>query len=241
MCPLQSVLIDLDDTLFDHTHSVEHGLLALREVLPGLRVVEGDTLFASYNQWRNVYSTQLLAGEFTPEEALQRRFDRMLYSCGVSPDETDLLALVDVYRRAYREAERPVPGADALLMAFAERGLPVCVVTNSGPADHVARLERLDLLHLVSDVVTSEEAGGPKPDAVIFRSALKQMGVGASETVMIGDSWSQDVLGAQRVDIRAVWLNRHHQPHPEPGRTPALTSLHPLERVLSIVVAGHPN
>jgi putative hydrolase of the HAD superfamily len=238
MCPLQSLLIDFNDTLFDHTHSVERGLLALRDHLPALRAVELDTLLSTYNRWLHIYCTQVLAGELTPEEARLRRFERILYSCGIPTADLDLPAAVSVYRAAYYNAERAVPGAQALLAAIAERGLSIAVVSNTATPQH---LERLGLLPYVAALITPEQAGDPKPDAAIFREALSTLCVEPSAAVMVGDSWSQDVLGARRLGIRAVWFNRHHDPHPEPGRTSSLTSLHPLERALSIVIAGHPN
>lgn len=48
---------------------------------------------------------------------------------------------------------------------------------------------------------------------------------------MLGDSWTNDVLGARAAGIRAVWFNRFAQPNPEPDRVPEIESLRDLRRV----------
>ena len=38
--------------------------------------------------------------------------------------------------------------------------------------------------------------------------ALEELAATPSETVMIGDSLTRDILGAQRAGLKGVWLNR---------------------------------
>ena len=46
-----------------------------------------------------------------------------------------------------------------------------------------------------------------KPHPNLFHLALEQLGARADEAVMIGDSFSRDVVGAQRAGIDAIWID----------------------------------
>ena len=52
--------------------------------------------------------------------------------------------------------------------------------------------------------VRPEVVGKPRPH--IFRAALARLGVSPEEAVMIGDSLTSDVRGAQTVGLRTIWL-----------------------------------
>lgn len=47
-----------------------------------------------------------------------------------------------------------------------------------------------------------------KPKQDIFMRAMKTMGVSAGEAVMVGNSWKNDIFGANRCGMDAVWLQR---------------------------------
>jgi putative hydrolase of the HAD superfamily len=79
----------------------------------------------------------------------------------------------------------PVPGAVEAAAELAARGIGTAVVSNwdVGLRDHLRRLG-LDV-----PVVTSAEAGAPKPDPAVFRLALELLGgVPAERALHVGDS-----------------------------------------------------
>jgi FMN phosphatase YigB (HAD superfamily) len=84
---------------------------------------------------------------------------------------------------------------------------------------------------LVDVLITSEEVGVLKPDARIYQVALTRLGAVAAQTVMVGDNWQADVVGALAVGIRPLWLNRTGAARPLP-HVAELTSLEPLGKVL---------
>jgi putative hydrolase of the HAD superfamily len=83
-----------------------------------------------------------------------------------------------------------------------------------------------ELEGLISVTVSSLEHGYMKPHASIFRAALDAMRVPASEAVMVGDSYPHDVVGAERVGMRAIWLVR------DPLHVPTSTETAPIIRTL---------
>jgi FMN phosphatase YigB (HAD superfamily) len=71
-----------------------------------------------------------------------------------------------------------------------------------------------DLQGLISATVSSSEHGFMKPHASIFVAALQLVDVRPEDAVMVGDSLQQDVLGALRVGMRAILLQRDSAPVP---------------------------
>jgi putative hydrolase of the HAD superfamily len=58
-------------------------------------------------------------------------------------------------------------------------------------------------------IVISGAFGRGKPDPSIFEYALEVMNVSIDEAIMVGDNLMTDILGASRVGIKSVWINRH--------------------------------
>jgi FMN phosphatase YigB (HAD superfamily) len=56
-------------------------------------------------------------------------------------------------------------------------------------------------------VVVSGEVGIGKPDPAVFAYAIDRLGASPRDTVMVGDSWERDVLGALGAGLSAVWVS----------------------------------
>ncbi len=63
-------------------------------------------------------------------------------------------------------------------------------------------------------VIISAEAGVRKPHPRIFRQMLRLLGIEPHMTLFVGDTARDDVLGAQRVGMRTVWINPKDAPLP---------------------------
>jgi HAD superfamily hydrolase (TIGR01509 family) len=91
-------------------------------------------------------------------------------------------------------------GAAESLRDLAAAGLRLAVVSNwdIGLHDHLAAL---GLDRLVDTIVTSAEAGAPKPELPVFELALARLGADPARTVHIGDS-PADAEGAHAAGMR---------------------------------------
>jgi HAD superfamily hydrolase (TIGR01509 family) len=90
---------------------------------------------------------------------------------------------------------RPADGALQALAKLRERGLKLAVVSN-WDCSLPERLEALGLLTLFGAVVTSAEAGVPKPGPDAFLLALERLGVEANRALHVGDE-KADERGAR--------------------------------------------
>lgn len=97
-------------------------------------------------------------------------------------------------------------GVDAALTRLRMAGFRLAVVSNSeGTVE--AMLEEVGLRRHFETVLDSTVVGLVKPDPRIFKLALDRLGASPSETVMVGDSPSADVVGARGAGLRAALLD----------------------------------
>jgi putative hydrolase of the HAD superfamily len=75
-------------------------------------------------------------------------------------------------------------------------------------------------------LILSSEVGSEKPDAGIFREALRQMDVAPERSVHVGDFYSIDVVGARGVGIQPILLDaRGLSPDRDVTRVASLSEL----------------
>jgi len=80
----------------------------------------------------------------------------------------------------------PIEGAFETVRSLRSRGLEVAVVSN-WDIGLVEQLERLGAGSLFATIVTTAEAGAPKPEPAVFRLALERLGVDAARALHVGD------------------------------------------------------
>jgi putative hydrolase of the HAD superfamily len=231
--PLTTILFDLDDTLFDHRGTAWAALADIAAGRPALHGVPVADLYARYSELLEELHAQVLAGRISYLAARQRRFARLLapYEPGASAEA--VRAFAQQYYGHYQQLRRPVAGALALLQAL-KPGYKLGIVTNNRLAEQEEKLRHLGMRPLVSELITSEEIGVAKPDPRIYQVALARLGASPAQTVMVGDNWQADVVGALAVGIRPVWLNRLGVARPLPA-VAELSSLEPLALAYRII------
>ena len=85
------------------------------------------------------------------------------------------------------------------------------ILTNGAPDLQRQKIERSGLAHYFDTIVVSGEVGVGKPDPTVFNTVLEQLAVPAHTTLMVGDSLERDMLGASRVGLKGIWINRGGQ------------------------------
>lgn len=232
-----AVLIDLDDTLFDHRRAARSALEATAACDAALGRVPFETLEARHRVILEELHRGVLSGSMTVDEARELRFRTLLEEQGETCDAARLDRLTTAYRGAYQSRWACVPGARELAAELKRRSVLVAIVTNNIVSEQVSKLRRLELEPFVDALVVSEAVGASKPDPRIFTHALDQLGVAAKEAVMLGDSWSADIEGAVASGIRAVWFNARGSVRPDGHpRVIELASLEPAGKVADIIL-----
>jgi HAD superfamily hydrolase (TIGR01549 family) len=177
-------------------------------------------------------------GDLSPipgELAVQRGFA----SLGITVDSETAKAMTAALYVSERETTRMIEGADEALKAIALIGLRMGIISNRmyGGQSLVDDLAHFGISHYFTSMVASGEIGQMKPHPMLFRKALDDLGVSASEAVMIGDDLRADIAGALGVGMRAVWVRRPVTRSDEPpAGVPSIKYLHELAPVIAAMI-----
>ena len=228
-----AVFFDLDDTLFDHAHCARTALDVVRGRHACFSAISLDELNRSHSTILELLHGDVAVGRVPLDRARAERFRRLFQTAGVDADEDLASATASAYRDAYLNARRPVDGARALLTALHPHAR-IAIVTNNLLNEQREKLRHCGLDGHIDVLIASEEAGVSKPDPRIFDIALERTGARPGEAVMIGDSWENDIRGAQAAGIRAVWFNPGKEESPD-ASVPVLRALVPVEEALRVI------
>jgi putative hydrolase of the HAD superfamily len=110
-------------------------------------------------------------------------------------------------------AWRVYPDVGEALSRLSCAGLQVALASNFDCRLHRV-CEGLPGLDTIRVRVVSSEVGWRKPSSGFYSALVSQTGVAASQIVMIGDSWLNDIAGARQNGLQALWLDRHAGKNP---------------------------
>jgi putative hydrolase of the HAD superfamily len=230
----KAVFFDLDDTLFDHLYGTEQALSCMLSEHTCFQGVEFTEFERVHAELLEMYHLQMLQGKLGFEEQRLRRFKALFEHFGAALSHEAALEVARRYRTVYQQVRRPVAGSVELLKVV-KLHTQIVIVSNNMLEEQKDKLIVCGLAPYVDLLVVSEEAGCTKPDPAIFEYALRKAGCRAEEVVMIGDSWSADIMGAQRAGIRAIWFNRRGVSCPDAKLADEILSLEPPESVLMLL------
>lgn len=232
--PVRAVLFDLDDTLFDHSHCAGAALAGVRRMHPSFIAVDETEFERRHAEILEVLHLDVLAGKIDLDAARVERFRRLFRAAGHDADPELASRTARAYRDGYIAARRAVAGAEALLRGIRAYA-PVVVVSNNLLFEQQQKLRECGLERYVDVLVVSEEVGVSKPHPRIFAVALERAGCRPDEAVMVGDSWVNDIEGARRAGIRAIWFSRAGTAPIDPS-VEVLTSLEPTARAIALIL-----
>lgn len=93
------------------------------------------------------------------------------------------------------------------LKVLKAQGLKLGLLTNL-QTEVTSMCRELGIADYLDFTVTSAEVGADKPQPPIFLKALQLAHVNAAEAIHVGDQYQNDVLGARRVGISPILLDR---------------------------------
>ena len=194
---IDAVFFDIDDTLYDTSGFAKLARkAALNSMIDaGLPMEPGeaykllreiiDEKGSNYDKHFNVL-TKRVFGEEKP----------LLIALGMITYHNVKFALLRLF-----------PNTISSLIYLKGKGYTLGVISNGITIKQWEKLIRLDLHHFFEEVVTSQEAGVEKPNEKIFQLALDRMGCEAERSVMIGNKFNEDIMGALNVGMSAILVN----------------------------------
>lgn len=200
-----TLLLDLDETLFDFSKSEKFAIDKLMEKYSIPVTEENRRLYSEINdeKWK-----RLERGELTRPQLFRERFADFFDKTGVSAD-TDEANLS--YMTFLSQASFILDGALEACEKLSEN-YSLYLVTNGTKIVQNGRLSGSPIMTYIKDVFISEEIGFNKPQREYFDYVLEHIEEkDKSKILVVGDSLSSDIAGAKNSGLDSCWVNRKNQ------------------------------
>lgn len=199
------LLFDLDHTLLDFAAGEE---VALTQFLKSLNVKNIQTFKDYYRPMNAAMWKELEQKRISKKELINTRFSKAFAHFGHQVDGQQLALQYQVFLGKQGQI---FDGADRLLHSLVSHGYRLYAATNGVTYIQENRLENSPIGGYFEEVFISEQMGTQKPSADFFEKIADQIGcLSKKQMLMIGDSLTADIQGANNAGIDSIWYNPEH-------------------------------
>ena len=202
------IFFDLDHTLWDFE---KNSGLAFNEIFIELNFPFSlDVFLKLYNpinhaQWK-LYRENKITQEDLRFNRLNKTFEKLNYSASIG--------LIDKISEQYITYLSTFPhlfeGALELLEVLKNR-FRLHIITNGFDEVQQFKIKNSGIESFFEFVFTAEKVGFKKPHPEIFIESFKTVNTTAEASIMIGDSFEADILGALNQGMQAIHFNSHNE------------------------------
>ena len=212
------IIFDLDDTLIDNLENIKY---AFKCMIESLNINYNDDLFNRWylfdkSFWKDWDDKKIII----PNEykgpipkmvewvQSQRPLLFLKEELNINIDLQKAIDLNNYYMEKLKDVVLPIKGAEETLKYLYSQGYVIVVATNGAKPAVSEKLKKINCLEYINNILTATDIGERKPSPVFFEGITKLMGNNnLSDYLMIGNSYREDVLGAQNAGIDACLLN----------------------------------
>jgi putative hydrolase of the HAD superfamily len=211
------LFIDFDDTLYD-THG--NSVIALRELFDVLHLErwfpDAQVFYDRYWETNIDLWTLYSRGEITRDYLIVERFRRPLLTSERYQAEANSslityhlsLKMSDLFLDLCSSKSGLVEGARPLMDYLKSKGYRLHMCSNGFHEVQYKKLRSCGLDGHFDTIVLSEDAGANKPSPLFFDYAVQKTQAQKQTTLMIGDNFQTDILGAKRYGLDTAYFNR---------------------------------
>ena len=218
MSPIQAVFFDLGKTLlypqapWQPVFLRAHKALADSLLRQGIEI-DADTFPYEFNDRLNRYyadreSTLREIGAF-------RLLQQLLAEKGIRDAPVSSLRIaLDAFYAVTQQNWSLEADAHQTLKTLKLQGYRLALLSNAADdADVQALVDQNQLRHYFNFIRSSAAAGYRKPHRQLFEESLKYLNLFPQQCLMVGDTLDADILGANKMGIYSVWINRRVNKH----------------------------
>lgn len=202
----QHLFFDLDRTLWDFERNSAE---AIEDLYKKHKMEE--KLKVSFPEFFKVYSlvndelwAQYRKGDVVKDELRQQRYLLSFQHFGY--DDAPLALLFNDEYVATSSSKTHLLLHAVEVLEYLNEKYDLHVITNGFVEAQNVKLDNCDIRKYFKVIIISDGMGFRKPDKRIFHHAMKEAGAKSANSLMIGDDYGPDVLGAKAVGMDQVYL-----------------------------------
>lgn len=213
---IKHIFFDLDHTLWDFDRNSK---LAFKRLFLKHKIELNLEDFLLVYEPINLYYWKLYREErITKEEMRRERFSTTFKEFGVNYENAFLDEMANTYIDELPKNNYLFEGVNQLLNYLAPK-YHLHIITNGFEEVQHIKLKNSRIAPFFKTVTTSEEAGVKKPNPIIFQKALEKATAHAKQSLMIGDTFEADILGAEAVGMETLFFNYRNDVFSEKHKT----------------------
>ena len=202
----KNLFIDLDDTIYDFSSAAKESFQETYELLQYWR------FFDSFEHYLSIYEPYNLElwriygeGRITKEELNRQRYSYPLKVVGVDDQE-----LADTF---CREALGRIPTKGPLMpgaIELLEHLRPkyrMFILSNGFKELQSHKMRTAGIDRYFDRLILSDDIGVNKPNRELYEHALQVTGSVLEESIMIGDMFDTDIVGAANIGMDQIYYN----------------------------------
>jgi len=209
---ITDVFFDLDHTLWDFDRN---SFLAFERVFITHKIELDVSLFVKTYDPINFEYWKLFREEKVSKEELRR--GRLIDTFSFFKISFPL-EIIDALAVSYID-ELPVDnylfdGTIEILEYLVEK-YNLHIITNGFQEVQLLKLKNSGIYGYFDTITSSEEVGLKKPHPVVFKTAIEKANAKNEKSIMIGDSFEADILGAEAVGMKTLFYNYRKESIPK--------------------------
>lgn len=202
------LLFDADNTLFDFDAAAK---LAFFDMACKYGFAATDENYAIYEKI-NLDCWHEIERGGDKQSLLLKRFATFFDAIGINGD---VPAINQDYLTALSQKGILYDDTKKLLSTLKAHNKRLFLITNGVESVQKGRLEKSDISLYFENIFISEKIGISKPHKLFFDFVERQIpDFNKQETLVIGDSLTGDIAGANNAGLHCVWFNNKNLPEP---------------------------
>lgn len=208
---IKHIFFDLDHTLWDFDRNSK---LAFGRMFEKHQILVDLEEFIPIYEPINFHYWKLYREERVSKQELRRnRFSEAFEKFGIRFEIPELDVLATTYIDELPKDNHLFDGVMELL-EYLSASYHLHIITNGFHEVQHKKLMNSGITSYFNTVTTSEEVGLKKPNPVIFKKALEKAMAEAPESLMVGDTFEADILGAEAVGMKTLYFNYREETIP---------------------------
>ena len=212
-----AIFFDMDDTLYDQLAPFRLAVEQFdKEKGTENRSYDVADLFKRVRAYSDELWDDCISGRMSIAEMRIARVCRAFAELDIHMEADEAVRVQHYYELEQGRITLPEGFAD-YINKLGEAGIVTGLITN-GPTRHQTfklRTLGIDKLFPAERIIISDAVGFTKPDPRIFQYVNERTSTLPANSYYVGDSWRNDVAGADAAGWGMIWLNRRRVPNGE--------------------------
>lgn len=191
----KNIIFDIDNTLYDYNICHKVAIDTVFTFISNFKKCNIDSVIKEYTDIDKTHkiltiNTASSHNKYIKIKHLLEKYNMKNYQ-----------EIHELYWSTFYEKMKPFKAVIEFVKWNKSLGINIGVLTDYETEYQIEKLKRLELFEYIDCIITSEEIGCEKPSIHAFNYILMKMEADRHETIMIGDNYKKDIIGAKEAKI----------------------------------------